>query len=110
MSESTQAKLRRVARALEEGRIPRILSPLPGLDKLLRSYGLKPGVDVYIPDPNLSPAENSKRRAQIRSKRFYRKTREEVGEYSSRQERLRQKADELLEHNVPSLTNPRQKS
>lgn len=97
MTESHSQRLARLERALKSGRVPSILKPLVGADVLVRAYGWTPGVDVYIPNINDSPERAKQMRALIKANRQYRKDRQQVGTYLSRDERRRESANRKLE-------------
>ena len=97
MSETNAARLRRVETVVKEGRLPRILTPLPGVERLLRAHGLEPGVDIFVPVLGMSQAEMRAERSRIRYRRQYVKGLADKGAYRSRKDRRRDSADELLE-------------
>lgn len=96
MTETLSQRLNRVERALKAGRAPSILTPLPGIEALLEAYGLKPNVDIYMPQPGESPDEVKLARQRLRDKRRYKRQREMVGEYLSMPDRRRLAADKAL--------------
>lgn len=93
--EKPGVKLLRIRKALEAGRLPAIKQPLPELMNLLKAYGLRPGIDIYI------PWINSETRDQFNWKLRYRRQREKAGDqYKSqadrRLEKLKKEADKKL--------------
>ncbi len=97
MTASRTKRLRLVEEALKEGRLPRILKPLPGVENLLRSYGLEPNVDIFVPQPGMTPAEGEELKRKIRYRRQYINTLKGVREYKSREQRQREAADARLQ-------------
>jgi len=80
-SESVSARLRRAEERLKKGKIPTILTPLPGLEALLDKYGVAYS-KVYWPNPNMSMKENSRARMRFMSKKKYEQQRKRIGIYN----------------------------
>ena len=91
----------RTARAsLLNGDVPVLRSFIPGMDKLIKEFGLIPGLDVYVPDMsynNIAQEQRTRIRNAWRRNHQYRLAREANGEhYESRIDRLRRLADERV--------------
>lgn len=96
MAKSRAQRLRAVEHQLQRGKVPIILSPLPGVEQLLQSYGLEPNKDVVVPAVGESQQELAERRAKLRASRQYQKQRAGVGRYTSRAELRRESANRKL--------------
>jgi len=60
--------------ALKQGKIPTIREPLFGAEDLLIAYGLRPGIDVYVPNQWDSKEQQQEARRKLRQNRNYRKS------------------------------------
>lgn len=96
MTETASQRLRRIERMLRNGKVPIILNPTPGVEPLLRAYGLEPNVDIVVPMPGESSEDVQKRRAILRAQRQYKRERKLTGHYLEPEERLRKRADKGL--------------
>jgi len=73
MSRTKSQKLCDYENQLRSGRTPIINENFPGVEELLRRYGLEPNVDVAIPYPGETAKELAVRRKKLRGIRFYRR-------------------------------------
>lgn len=52
--------LRKAEKWLSAGKLPRLTIHVPGLYTLVKSFNLRPGVDIFMPDPFLTLEENQR--------------------------------------------------
>lgn len=103
MSHSNHSRLKSLRERLKQGLSVRLETHLPGAELVLSEFGMED--EVFCPPHDWekkSLAERKYLRARFRSHKNYVKKRKELGEYKSRQQRMREKADKLLLHGATS--------